>query len=99
VRQELAAEAVLRAGAAHQPGDVREADGGRNLLTRADRLGQGPDPGVRDGGDADVGRRAGGGVGRDLCSGAGQGVEHRRLAGVRQPDDADLEVRHQESAR
>ena len=92
----LAAEpAVAIAAAAHEPRDVGELDGRRHPLARRDGLRQGLDAIVRDGGDPDVRRGLHRGVARDLGMRARERVEERRLAGIGQADDADLETRHQ----
>ena len=89
VGEELVAQAFALGGAAHQPGDVDEADPGRDDLLR---FGDGGN-----GGQARIGHRhlagirldgAKGIVGRLRRRGAGQGVEEGRFADVRQADDA-----------
>ena len=93
IAQELVAQALALAGAAHQPGDVDEAE------LRLDDLGRARDPGelvqprVGHGDVADVRLdRAERIVRRLRRRRLGQRVEERGLADVRKPDDAAAET-------
>ena len=93
VGEELVAEALALGGAAHQPGDVDEADPGRHDLRRLDdrrerveaRIGHRHLAGVR----LDGAERIVGGLRR---GGPRQRVEERRLADIGQADDAASET-------
>lgn len=91
VREELVAQALALARAAHDARDVDEVHGRREDPLRAENLGQLGEAGVRDADDADVrldrGERV---VGRQHVV-LGQGVEQGRLADIRQADDSDRE--------
>ncbi len=93
VGEELVAEPFALGGAAHQAGDVDEADAGRDDLLRLGdrgdllqaRIGHRHLAGVR----LDGAERIVGGLRRRR---PGQGVEERRLADVGQADDAAFET-------
>ena len=96
VREELVAEPFALGRASDQPGDVHELHRARHHPRRFDdcrqaleaRVGHRHHAGIRlDGAERKV-------LGVDR--GAGEGVEERGLADVRQPDDAALEA-HQEA--
>ena len=90
VGQELVAQALALAGAAHEAGDVVEVDGVVDDVRGADRLRHAVEALVDDRHDGDVrldGRERV--VGR-LGARARQRVEERRLARVGHPDDPDL---------
>ncbi len=93
VGEELVAEPFALAGAAHQAGDVDEAELGRHDLRRLGKAGEHLQPLVGHGDAADV--RLDGAervVGRLRRRRRRQRVEERRLADVRQPDDAAFEA-------
>ena len=91
VGEELVAQALPLGGAAHDPRDVDERHrGGQDLLGPVD-LGEASEPVVRQRDDADVGLDGRERVVRGEDVVLGQGVEHRRLADVGEPDDSDGE--------
>jgi hypothetical protein len=77
----------LGAGARH----IDHPDRGGRRLLRGDELGEPAEPVVRDRRHADIGLVGHGRVSRDLGARAGQGIEQRRLAAVREPDDPHFE--------
>jgi hypothetical protein len=91
VGQELVAQALALAGAAHQAGDVDEGDPGRDDLLGAGDLGQGVQARLGHGHFAGVrldgAERIVGGLGRRRL---GQGVEQGGLADIGQADDGDF---------
>jgi hypothetical protein len=99
VAEEAVAETLALVRPAHEPGDVHELD----VLGDAARDPQGVAHGVEalvgDRDDRDVrldGRER---VLSRLRAGAGQRVEERRLARVRQPDDPDLHRKRASAGR
>jgi hypothetical protein len=90
VREELVAEPLALVGAAHQPGDVVKLDHLVDDGIGADRLGHPVEPVVRHPHHRHVRLERGEGVVRGRSARAGERVEQRGLARVRQPDDADL---------
>ena len=93
VAEELVAQALAPAGAAHQAGDVDELQLRRHQLGRFGQHGAAVEPLVGDGDPADVRLDGAEGiVGRFGRRGRGQRVEEGRLADVRQADDAALEA-------
>ena len=92
VREELVAQALARARAAHDAGDVDERHRRRDDLGRLVQLGQHRQPLVGDADDADVRiDRRERVVGREDVV-LGQRVEQGGLADVGQADDADRET-------
>ncbi len=89
VAEELVAQTLAAARAAHQSGDVHELDRRRDQLLRAGQLAQHPQPGIGHGDDADVRvNGAKGIVGRLRLAGAGDGVEEGGFTDVGQSDDS-----------
>ncbi|CAM5640615.1 hypothetical protein SAURM35S_07392 [Streptomyces aurantiogriseus] len=98
VRQELVAQALALARAAHDARDVDEVDGRREDPLRVEDLRQLGEAGVGDADHAHVGLDRGERVvGRQHVV-LGQGVEQGRLADIRQTDDSDRE-RHVATSR
>ena len=93
VRQELVAEALTLGRAGDEPGDVHELDRGRNdLLGPGDRRElRKPQVRYRDDAHVRVDRAEGVVRGRGVL-GLRHRVEKRRLADVREPDDAALDA-------
>jgi hypothetical protein len=89
VGQELVAEPFAPRGAANEAGDVVEGDGLRYDRRGGDGLGHALEPLVGHGYDGHVGLHGRERIvrGRGAC--ARKRIEERRLAGVRQADDAD----------
>ena len=98
--EELVAEPLAVGGAAHEPRNVDHLQRRRHELARlrardgVERL----EPGIAHVGDAVHGLDRREHVRRDDGAAAGQRVEERRLAAVRQADQADLDARHQIAA-
>ena len=93
IGQELVAEPLALRCAAHQPGDVDEGQPRRDDLDRLRELGQRVEPRIRHRDLADVRLdRAERIVRRLRRRGFGQRVEERRLADIRQADDAAFEA-------
>ena len=74
-----------------RPRHVLHADRCRRDLLRVDDPGELPEPVVGDRRHSDVRLRSGTRIGGDLGARIRERVEERRLAGVRQTDDADLQ--------
>ena len=93
IGEKLIAEPLALRGAAHQPGNVDEREPGRNDRLRSGDFREPPEPRVRHRHIADIGLDGGEGIiGRLRRRGLGQRVEERRLADVRQADDAAFET-------
>ena len=98
--EELVAQPFAVRRAAHEAGDVDHLERRRDDLARArarDRV-EGVEPRVAHIGDAVHGLGGREHVRGDGRAAAGEGVEERRLAAVRQSDEGDLDARHQITA-
>ena len=91
VREELVAQTLTLTGPAHDPSDVDETHRGRNLLGRAEDLGQGGKPVIGHPHNTHIGFDGGEGIVRGEHVIAGEGVEQCRLADVGQAHDSDGE--------
>ena len=89
VGQELVTQALALGRALHQPGDVDDLDDGRDHLLGRDVLGDPRHPGIGDRHDPHVGIDGAEGIVRRLRLARGQGIEHRALPDVGQPDDSN----------
>ena len=93
IGEELVAEPLALRRAAHQAGDVDEGEAGRDDLLRAGDRGERVQPRVGHGDVADVRLDGAERIIRRLRGGRlGERVEERRLADVRQADDAAFEA-------
>ena len=97
VGEELVAQPLPLGRAAHDAGDVDEGHRGREDLLAAEDLRQPREPLVGERDDAHVGVDRRERVVRREDVVLGQGVEHRRLADVRETDDSDLKCHEAES--
>ncbi len=88
VAEELVAQALAPAGALHQAGDIHEFQRGGGVLLGVVHLGQHVQPVVGHGHHAGVRLDGAEGIVRRLRARAGDGVEQRALAHVRQANDA-----------
>ena len=93
VAEEAIAETLPLVGAAHEPGDVDDVEVLGDQPLDRQRLAQPLQSLVRDRHDRDVRVHGREGILGRLRAPAGERVEERRLAGVRQPDDPDLHRR------
>ena len=91
VGEELVAQALALARAAHQPGDVDERHRRRDRTGAVEQRGQLVEPGIRHAHDADVGVDRRERIVRGEHGVLGQRVEQGRLPDVREADDADRE--------
>jgi hypothetical protein len=87
--EELVAQAFALRRAADQPGDIDEADGGRDNLDRFIQPREGGQPWIGNPDNAHVRLNGGERIVRRQHAGPGQCVEQRGLTYVRQADDAD----------
>ena len=91
IGEELVAQPLTLAGAAHEPGDVYDLHRRRDDALWVDDVGEGIEPLIRHGDRAEVGLNgAEGEVGR-LRLGIGERIEESGLADIGQSDDTALE--------
>ena len=93
VRQELVAESLAAGRAAHQSRDIDKLDDRRRVFLGMMHLREHVQPVIRHGNDADVRLDRAERIVRRLRARAGDGVEQRGLADVRQSDDTQLHIR------
>jgi hypothetical protein len=91
VTQEAVPQPLPQVRPAHEPGDVHEPNVRRHHALGLEDIRQGIEPGVGDHGHADVRLDRGERMPGHRGVGLGQRVEQRRLPGVGQPHDPDLE--------